>query len=406
MTGVDPEADAASPAPSEAPAPAGSRLDDQARPRRLGYVRPLDGLRGVAVLTVVAYHAAFLSQSWVHNPLPGGFLGVDLFFAISGFLITAGLIDELQTRGRVGYGNFWQRRIRRLVPALMALLVVVAAVLVVTGWHLVWLIRSRQLRTAESVHALIGTALYVSNWMQAWHMPYPVGLSHSWSLAVEMQFYLVWPLVVLGAVRAGWRRSWLVGVLVGGALAAALVRCFSWTGPASALPLYMRTDTRADVILLGCGGGLAYTWRWVGDRSRPWLRPASIVGAAALVVVFIVAKQEAAWLYRGGFALVAVATTAVVTAVTVEPDWGVGRLLSARPLVWLGKRSYSVYLWHLPIFTTLATHSHWRPLPRLLLALVLTVAASEASYRLVEQPLRARPRRLAAPDALEISRTA
>jgi peptidoglycan/LPS O-acetylase OafA/YrhL len=405
MTGVDPAPRAAGD-PAETPAPARGRLDDQPRPRRLGYVRPLDGLRGVAVLTVVAYHAAFLSQSWVRNPLPGGFLGVDLFFAISGFLITAGLIDELQSRGHVGYANFWQRRIRRLVPALMALLAAVAVVMVGTGWHLVWLIHARQLTTAESVHALVGTALYVSNWMQAWHMPYPVELSHSWSLAVEMQFYLVWPLVVLGAVRAGWRRSWLVAVLLGGSLVAAIVRLLSWSGPASALPLYMRTDTRADVILLGCGGGLAYTWRWVGGRSRGWLRPESLLGGLVLVVVFVVAKQEAAWLYRGGFVLVAAASTAVITAVTVEPEWGLGRLLSLRPLVWIGERSYSLYLWHLPIFTTLATHSRWRPLPRLVLALVLTVVASEVSYRLVERRLRARPRRLAAPDALEITRTA
>lgn len=380
----------------DAPAPLLATLDDAPRPRLLGYVAPLDGLRGIAVLTVVAFHAAYLTQDWVANPLPGGFLGVDLFFAISGFLITAGLIDELQSRGSVSYRQFWVRRIRRLVPALAAMVVAVVAVLVVTGWHLTWLGRFKLLTTQQSMWSIVGTLAYVSNWMQAWHMPFPFELSHTWSLAIEMQFYLVWPLVVLAVLRWHWRRSALVAVVVVGIVASATVRALSWTGPSSALALYVRTDTRADVILAGCMGGLAVTWRWLGAKSRAVLRPASVGATIALVVIFVVAHQDATWMYRIGFLLVAVASAALIVGVTVDPDWALGRIFAFGPLVWVGKRSYSIYLWHLPVFIALAAHATWNHPLRLVAGLLLTMVLSEVSYRLVESPLRARPARLLA----------
>ena len=163
-----------------------------AAPVSVAYVPQLDGLRGLAVVLVIIYHAGYLTAGWGPRPFPGGFIGVDLFFALSGFLITTGLVGQLERRGRIDFGLFATRRVRRLVPALVFAVVGVTVLLPIVG---------NKFDFDAVRNSVIGSLLFVSNWQQAagWH--YQFELTHTWSLAVEAQFYLVWPLV-LGAASA------------------------------------------------------------------------------------------------------------------------------------------------------------------------------------------------------------
>ncbi|HTK16387.1 MAG TPA: acyltransferase [Acidimicrobiia bacterium] len=351
-----------------------------AAPASLTYLPQLDGLRGFAVVLVVIYHCQYLTAGWGPRPFPGGFIGVDLFFALSGFLITTILLGQLQRRGRIDFGEFWTRRIRRLVPALVVAVIGVIALVVLFNDNV-------------SVEALrnsgIGSVLFVSNWQQASGWPYQFELSHTWSLAVEAQFYLVWPLVIIAFAALRVPRKVFAGIVVASAVAVAVHRWRMWTGQAHFLALYVRTDTRADVILLGCLGAMAVSWGWLDRAAAQRLRVLAVAALGLILFVCLDFETGDSRLYHGWFSIVAVSGAVLVTSAVLDPDWVVHRWWRHRVLMVLGQRSYSLYLWHVPIFLLVAQHLGDRPVwLRLVAGFVPVAVLTELSYRFVENRYR------------------
>ena len=379
------------------------------------HISGLDGLRAVAVIAVMIYHA---NSSW----LPGGFLGVEVFFVISGYLITLLLLAEHEQSGQINVRAFWGRRARRLLPALGLLMAFVAVAALIAQPSTLGRVRGD----------VIAGALYGSNWFQLW-----VGagyassgdfapLRHLWSLAVEEQFYVIWPLVVVALLR---RRAGRLGSIiltfvltaVGITLVMGLLAHSGPIGECSVTPdaywtiggrcfskadvLYLATPLRASGLLLGAA--LAVVWRPATVmRSRLRHRPGrldvlAVLGLLALVVMmfrlhFLMSDPDGAGmvadvrLFRGGFVWTDVATLAVIVAV-VHRYSTVGRVLSMRPLQWVGTRSYGLYLYHWPIYQVLRKVAGVSlGLPKFVIAIVLAGGLAELSYRWVEMPIRRR----------------
>jgi len=360
---------------------------------RGGYVAGLDGIRALAAVAVLVYHLGL-------GYLPGGLLGVDVFFVLSGFLITALLLGEHERTGRIVLHSFWVRRLRRLLPALLLVLLTVAG-------YAAWAAPPSQ-RGSIRADAL-STLGYVANWRFAFsHQSYfhgfdaPSPLLHTWSLGVEEQFYLLWPLVVVLVLwlrrrRGGGARAlaWLAGT---GALASAGVAAWLTETGADASRVYYGTDTRCQALLVGAAAAAALATRRVkrgrgavpARPGRPWRWTlVGLLGAAGVGTCWALVSGQSPLLDRGGFLLVAVAAVAVVAAVSEHPG-GIGaRLLSIPPLRALGRMSYGVYLWHWPI--VLICNHERTGLSGLSLAgvrVVATLVVAAASYRFVERPVR------------------
>jgi len=386
--------------------PSGTESHGGSRPAEKVYRPGLDGLRAVAVIGVLLYHAGV---RW----MPGGLLGVDLFFVISGFLITSLLITELQRSGRIALAGFYGRRARRLFPALAAVLALaVGAMALFRPGDLV--------RFRGDLLASVG---YVANW---WfivkHQSYfvasgrPSPFQHLWSLAVEEQFYILWPLGLLVAWRsltrlqgpAVARRRTEARALTRIGWYAAGAACLSAAWMASIavhedLPygadssrVYFGTDTHASGLLLGVAAAAFLAARygplWQRRPGRVARKAFDLAGVAALVAVgwaMLRASEFAPGLYRGGFFLFAVAAAVAVTAVS-RPGGFLAWALGSKAGRWIGTRSYGLYLWHWPVYV------YTRPqldvpltgAANVALRLALTVILAEGSYRLVERPLR------------------
>jgi peptidoglycan/LPS O-acetylase OafA/YrhL len=358
----------------------------------------LDGLRGLAVLAVVLYHAGVAA-------LGGGFLGVDLFFVLSGYLITALLLLEWRSTGRIRLGRFWERRVRRLLPAL---LVVLVTVFYLGRWF-------GQAAATASRGDVGATLAYVQNWhllsggrgyFEQSALPSP--LQHTWSLSIEEQFYLVWPLVLsgvfallrrrAGAVRGARRgiRLVLVGALVA-AVASAVEMALLYRPGEDPSRVYYGTDTRATSLLLGAILALASGHgRHASDaesRAGHGWTPLGWGGAATLAVLWVAADGSSPWLYRGGTALGELAAVLVIAAVVAQPAGLLARLLSWLPLRGLGTISYGIYLWHWPIFGLVtSTRTGLQGVALLMARLIVTLAVAVISLRAIEIPLRTRSR--------------
>ena len=357
----------------------------------MGYQPGLDGLRAISVIAVILYHAGFAGAR-------GGFLGVEVFFVVSGFLITSLLIDERRSTGRVSLRQFWLRRARRLLPALMAMMLAVSVWAAVFGSAE----QASQLR-----RDLPWSIFYVANWGQiVGDVPYfqpgdPPLLRHLWSLAVEEQWYLLWPLAFVALTRSGPRSRLHAGLL---SMLAIAVMAITWAIQRSAPALivgglfdgadrvnfnYLSTITRSSGLLMGAAAAFVWhPWRRA-TYSRATTRTLDLAMSVAivlLIVSFATARLTADYMYPWLLGGVSVASLVAVLVVVHPAAAGSRRVLSWAPLVEVGKRSYGWYLWHWPIFVVLgATHGS---VPRLAVASLVSVLVAEAGYRFVETPIR------------------
>jgi len=382
--------------------------DDRAHISRVPYLPGLDGMRALAVVAVMVYHA---NSDW----LPGGFFGVEMFFVISGYLITLLLISERERTYRISLRHFWLRRARRLLPALFTMM------FLVTVWTAIF--------KTEALGALRGDVIagffYVSNWYQIWEgLGYTAAgdfapLRHLWSLAVEEQFYLLWPVVMIFLLgRNGTRQvaavsRWLFVCAVLITVAVALLfypgpiaepnvtpEAYWWFGdrPINKIDtLYLGTISRLSGILLGAA--FAMVWRPLAIVRGP-LRSkgrlfdavalAGIIGFAWLCWNTYLATPSGAdpFVFRGGIFLAGLATLSIIAAVTHRGAYA-NRLLGNRVFRWIGTRSYGLYLYHWPIYQMIrGVAGNKLTFGEFVYALVLTVIVTELSYRFVETPIR------------------
>jgi peptidoglycan/LPS O-acetylase OafA/YrhL len=358
------------------------KIRDERGVRSIGGYQPgLDGIRALAVLAVAAYHAQLPRTS-------GGFLGVSLFFTLSGFLITALLLDEHDRTGRIDLRQFWLRRFRRLVPAALLGLAIALAF-------------AATVATRPQLEGLpgevISSAGYFANWFFAYtdqsytelfSSPSPV--QHYWSLAIEEQFYVIMPVILIGVLRVRRSVTKLLVVLTALVIASTASMIIRFEAGATIDRLYYGTDIRAGELLVG--SALATALHLVGlERLRSIARSMTVIGPLVLAgLVWAWASQTltGSTLFRGGLLLHAVASAALIVAILVDRG-PLAALLKVRPLVYLGRISYGIYLFHWPIFLWLTEDrtglNRW---PLFSVRMIIAIGLAAASYAFLEQPIR------------------
>lgn len=332
---------------------------------RLGHRPALDIVRGLAILLVLVGH------SRVPGLVGAGPVGVRLFFCLSGFLITALLLQEHARSGRISFAAFYARRAGRLMPALLASTALVALVSLRVPWFASW-------------PDVLATVFYVGNWRLV--ATGELGaLVATWSLAVEEQFYLVWPVLLLLALRAG--RRWAMALMTIGLVGSLVARWMLWDRDPASLRLAYGTEMQVDALMAGALIAAAVCGRSVRARSRWWAVP-------ALGGLLVAASRDGGWFYlsMAGWALVSsAALVAVAALVTVE-----GRA-SLAPLRWLGRRSYGIYLYHAPVAVALdVMRPEWPPWIRAVCILGVGLPLAVLSWRYLEEPILRRRRSFAA----------
>ncbi|MCY7817579.1 acyltransferase family protein [Bacillus haynesii] len=357
-------------------------MRDQTQQHR--YIPGLDGLRAFAVLAVIAYH---LNMSWAD----GGFIGVDIFFVLSGYLITSIILPAYGNDISLTFRDFWVRRIRRLLPA--ATIMIFATV--------IWV----ALFNRELMHTVRGDAisslLYVSNWWFIFHdLSYfdsfgsPSPLKNLWSLAIEEQFYFIWPIILLLGIYIFKKRERLAAAVVLCALCSAIWMSILYVPGGDPSRVYYGTDTRAFELLIGCA--LALVWpmkRLSGNRLPNSLKHAlhgTELAAFALLMMSIYFVDEfSPFLYHGGMLLISI-IAAILIACVSHPSSFLGFALSVKPLRWIGKRSYGIYLWHYPVIVLstpvqeIGNPVYWH----VAIKVAVTFILAELSYRFIEKPIR------------------
>ncbi len=367
------------------------------------YMPGIDAMRALAVLAVFGYHAGL---GWV----PGGFLGVDVFFVISGYLITSLLLREFRSTDHIALGRFWLRRARRLLPAVGVL---IAVAMIVSA-----------IAEPDKIGQIRGDALASFFYFANWHFIYahtsyfeqfgrPSIFTHLWSLAVEEQFYLFWPLIFAAGMKLFGRGRLLIGVLAGAAGSVALAWILFAPGH-DASRIYYGTDTHAVGLLAGVA--LALVWSPVQLRTHksfgplvgPILDALGVVALGYLILSFVDVHDYDLALWHGGYAWVAIAT-ALLLAALAHPAARLGGIIGRPALLWLGLRSYSFYLWHWPVLVMT------RPgvdinLPRgilIPLQLIACLALADLSYRFVELPFNGKAKLPRMPEGwLKVARPA
>lgn len=349
---------------------------------RLGYRPALDGLRGLAVAMVMLLH---FNISWAG----GGWVGVDIFFVLSGFLITTLLLQEWDRGGAISLRKFYVRRVLRLLPAVL--------LLVAFCWWYAhhYATHSQRLLTHQGIRSVL---LYYANW-RIIHTGARADdlLLHTWSLSVEEQFYFLWPAALWVLLRLGLRRRTIAVLALAAIFASAGARALLWKGPESVLHLLMRLLTRADTLLAGCLAALLVSWRGLPQSrgSRVLLHASAGAALVYLGWALVQARQMSVFWYFGGYTVTATAVAVLLVALLAAPPRPLAWVFESAPLVWLGRISYGLYLWHFPVW---ALHGHyivwldrrlgvrlpeWTFAP---LAFAVTLAPTLASYYLVERP--------------------
>jgi peptidoglycan/LPS O-acetylase OafA/YrhL len=350
------------------------------------YMPGLDGLRAIAVLAVIAFHEQF---SWA----PGGLLGVAVFFTLSGYLITDLLLSRWLATGRAQLGNFWLRRARRLLPALFVMLAIVTA----------WVTLLDRARLTDLRGADAAAATYWSNWYlivqgQSYFSRFapPQPLDHLWSLAVEEQFYLIWPWLLLAGLyfirrrRSAGAIRWLSLPTLALAAGSAVLMWRLYHPAVDPTRVYEGTDTRAFGLLIGAALAMVCSSGTAGRASRTMSRVLDVPAALGLGVIAVMiwrVGQYSTFLYHGGLVILSVATAAVVAAAAC-PGSLAGAALSWPPLRWIGVRSYGIYLWHYPVIVLTTPANGTEDLPRAAWQIAASIGLAALSWKFVEEPVR------------------
>lgn len=346
------------------------------------YMPGLDGLRAIAVLGIIIYH---LNKQW----LTGGFLGVDTFFVISGYLITSLLLKEYDDTGIIKLKSFWIRRLKRLLPAVIVLLMVVGTATL--------LLKSDNIIRVK--HDIIAAIFYVSNW---WYIAKDVNyfeqfsfmpLKHLWSLAIEEQFYIFFP-VILVTLLLTIKKRYKIGFIFWGVSIISLgLMMFIYSINGDHSRVYFGTDTRLQTLLLGVI--LAFLWppfKLKNDPPKVVKYVIDSIGSLSfivLILLFFIINDETNWIYDGGFYLISILTLFIIASV-VHPSTWIAKIFSNPVLVFIGKRSYSLYLWHFAVISFV--HSYYVdgqiPIYVYFIDISLTIIFAELSYRFIETPFR------------------
>ena len=328
-------------------------------------------------------YEVLLSRGPASSPVPQGPFGVDMFFALSGFLITALLFTEYQRNGRIDFRAFYIRRALRLLPALVAVLIVTSINAAITGQG-----------KHHQVSSVFGSLFYFANWMPILHYPVSPLLAHTWSLSIEEQFYIVWPaIVVWWWLRGGRALTWLVAAFM---CVSFVYRYHALFGHRPDLQLFVNTLAHADPLLIGALG--AYFW---ATRAKP--RRVAILGwSGVAVIVWLVGHHgDTGLLQLFGWTAIGVATTMLILAAV--NDWRGAKVLAWTPIRAIGRVSYGIYLWHVPVFVFVSIRGRtWSPSTRLVVAWTVTAVFVVFSWFCIERPflaLKPRPRPRPAPQS-------
>ncbi|MCU4991181.1 acetyltransferase [Bacillus cereus] len=347
------------------------------------YMVGLDSLRGLAILGVILYHINF-------NWMPGGFLGVTVFFVLSGYLITDILAMEWKRNKRIDLKKFWLSRARRLLPGMLVMLVITLAWITIFHSSLLGKMRG------DSLAALF----YVSNWWYIYHnLSYFDNfnqlspLNHFWSLAVEEQFYVVWPFIISLGLYYIKKQSRMILLICLGAFASALAMANLYEPGVDPSRIYYGTDTRAFSLLIGAVLALVWPSNRLANKIIPKARfILDVVGGIALIIILVMfwkTNQYDPFLYKGGMVLLSIAT-ALLVANLAHPASRIAQFLRFRPLRWVGVRSYGIYLWHYPILTltTPKVNAGDFSIIRAILQFLLIILIAQISWKFIEKPIR------------------
>lgn len=353
---------------------------------RLGHRPLLDGVRAVAVLSVIAFH---------DDLMRGGFLGVDIFFVLSGFLITTILVQEWNQQGSISLRKFYARRALRLLPALMVML----------SFWLGFIFWFRPEVFRETYKAALATLFYYSDFVSAlgWNV-WLGALSHTWSLSIEEQFYLLWPLLLVLMLRLRVKPRQIIYLLLCGILALAYHRASLWATGSGARRLYHGLDTRADALLVGCMTSILVSYNLLptGRWSLNVGRSLAVVSVLLLIHLGLRADWAADYMYLGVFTITAVGAAIVLVQLLNSPPAIVTLILESRLMVWTGRISYGLYLWHLPANEMVKFLSLSSP-ALFALRLALTFTFASLSYYLIERPCLRRQARFKVVPAVSAS---
>jgi hypothetical protein len=355
--------------------------------RGIQYIPAIDGLRAIAVMAVLFYHLGF---SWI----PGGFLGVDLFFVISGYVITRLLLDSIERSGGLDLRAFYIARLRRLLPALVFMLITTA---IAVG---IWAPDTIKRFLIDTPFALTGSMNW---WLVGRHLDYfeaigrPSLLQHTWSLAVEAQFYLVWPLILLAILKFFGKKRISIAALIIAAISGITLMLVSFSldasNAASVSHVYFGTDTHSIGLFLGAA--LAVSWipqnfkTEVSKKAQDFIDGIGVVGFLGILATFLLIDESNPALYKIAFPLAGLFATAIITSI-VHPASRFAPILQNRVLLWIGERSYAIYLWHWVIFQVTRPEvdlagASWAMYS---LRILIVFALADISLRFVELPVR------------------
>lgn len=347
------------------------------------YMPGLDGLRALSVMAVIAYHLDF---KWAS----GGFLGVGIFFVLSGYLITDQIVAQWKQNKKLDLKDFWIRRARRLLPAMFVMLAFVSL------W-LAWFDRSRLIALQGD---FISAVLYFNNWWLIFHdvsyfesfgPPSPIG--HLWSLAIEEQFYVIWPVILLILFRTVPQRGKIILLILAGATVSALAMAMIYEPGIDPSRVYYGTDTRVFALLIGAALAIVWPSRNIhGNLSRRFRNILDWIGGGGLVIIILMigrTNEFGNFLYYGGLVFLSV-VSAIVIAVLAHPASRLAGFMGCKPLRWIGVRSYSLYIWHYPVIVLTGStvdNEAWGSL-WIIIQLGISLLLAALSWKYIEEPIR------------------